>query len=208
VARRYLNIILVMLIGGLWHGASWTFVLWGGLHGAYLAINHAYRALQPRGLPLIWPWLGRILTLLCVLVAWAFFRSDTFTGGLSMVSGMAGLNGIALPVHWEPRFGAAIETLRQLGLPIVFAPMRAYAGGVQIGWVTLGFLAMWFLPNTQEIMRRFDPAFEPVKSPRGISAWLVWRPTASLAVLFAGAALAAIFVVLQGAPGEFIYFQF
>ena len=42
-ARRYLNLFITMLLGGLWHGANWTFMLWGGLHGFYLAINHAFR---------------------------------------------------------------------------------------------------------------------------------------------------------------------
>ena len=48
VARQYLNIAIVMALGGLWHGASWTFVFWGCLHGAYLVVNHAWRAM--------WPW--------------------------------------------------------------------------------------------------------------------------------------------------------
>ncbi len=46
-ARRYVNLSLTMLLGGLWHGASWTFIIWGGLHGLYLIINHAYRAIVP-----------------------------------------------------------------------------------------------------------------------------------------------------------------
>ena len=44
--RRHINLMVTMLLGGLWHGASWTFVVWGGLHGAYLVINHGYRALS------------------------------------------------------------------------------------------------------------------------------------------------------------------
>ena len=44
--RRYVNIMLTMLIGGLWHGANWTFVAWGGLHGMFLLVNHAWRSLR------------------------------------------------------------------------------------------------------------------------------------------------------------------
>src|SRR5437016_12464491 len=47
-ARRYVNLMITMLLGGLWHGASWTFVVWGGLHGIYLALNHAWRFLRDR----------------------------------------------------------------------------------------------------------------------------------------------------------------
>ena len=54
-ARRYLNLMVTMLLGGLWHGANWTFVAWGGLHGLYLIINHAWRSLTDRS-----PVLGRL----------------------------------------------------------------------------------------------------------------------------------------------------
>ena len=45
--RRYLNLLATMVLGGLWHGAGWTFVIWGALHGLYLVVNHAWRALRP-----------------------------------------------------------------------------------------------------------------------------------------------------------------
>ena len=206
--RQYSNIMIVMLLGGLWHGASWTFVVWGGLHGAFLLINHGYRALVIRGLPAMRPWAGVLLTTICVLVAWTFFRAETFSGGFSMIKGMAGFNGVALPLHWESAFGGKVDALARMGLPIGFAPMTTYSGGVQIAWVVGGFLAMWFLPNTQEILRRHDPAFETVAAPRGLAAILTWRPSAALGAGFAAAALAATFIVLQGKAGEFIYFQF
>ncbi len=47
-ARRYVNLMLTMLLGGLWHGASWTFVIWGGLHGAYLVVNHGWQWLREK----------------------------------------------------------------------------------------------------------------------------------------------------------------
>jgi len=53
--RRYLNLMTVMLVGGLWHGAGWSFVVWGGLHGLYLLVNHAWRALGEHHAALRWP---------------------------------------------------------------------------------------------------------------------------------------------------------
>src|SRR5581483_9927245 len=47
-ARRYANLMITMLLGGLWHGAGWTFVIWGGLHGVFLAVNHGFRAFRTR----------------------------------------------------------------------------------------------------------------------------------------------------------------
>jgi hypothetical protein len=200
--------MLVMLIGGLWHGASWTFVAWGGLHGLYIVINHVYRAATKRGAPRIGPWTGLLLTTLCVMVAWVFFRAETFAGGFTMLRGLVGQNGIMLPLHWEPAFGATVDALARLGLPVGFASMGAYSGGNQVLWVLLGFAAMWFLPNTQELMRRHDPAFEPVAAPCGFLGRLAWQPSFALGIVFAMAAVSATITILRGRAGEFIYFQF
>src|SRR5262249_38282127 len=88
--RRNANLMTTMLLGGLWHGAAWNFVLWGGLHGLNLLVHRIY----PWRFPLF---AGRILTLLAVLVAWVPFRASGTDATLAMFRGMAGLNGIALP---------------------------------------------------------------------------------------------------------------
>lgn len=100
VARRYINLALTMLLGGLWHGASWTFVVWGGLHGLYLCIHHLYRALllPLRPLPtLLERAIYRGVTFLAVVLAWVFFRAATFDGAGMMLSAMADID--ALFVH-------------------------------------------------------------------------------------------------------------
>ncbi len=78
--RRYVNLIVTMLLGGLWHGAGWIFVIWGGLHGAYLVVNHAYAAATKNR-----PWASSFpmrifhhaLTFAAVCVGWAVFRSSS-----------------------------------------------------------------------------------------------------------------------------------
>jgi len=80
-ARTYLNLIITMLLGGLWHGASWNFIIWGGLHGAALA-GHKLWMSRTSGKAIaneswIWTSFSRILTLGIVLVGWIFFRSQT-----------------------------------------------------------------------------------------------------------------------------------
>lgn len=82
LGRRYVNLMIVMLLGGLWHGAAWTFVIWGGIHGTALAINHMWREWAPQALRRIFA--TRIVswafTMLVVLAAWVFFASaDTAT---------------------------------------------------------------------------------------------------------------------------------
>ena len=95
-ARTYVNLMLTMLLGGLWHGANWTFVFWGFYHGALLAVHRAVRL--PR-------WLGSALfrplavagTFLLVSVGWVFFRAPTFGNALCMLRGMfAPLGGLAI----------------------------------------------------------------------------------------------------------------
>src|SRR6201992_1247161 len=93
--RRYLNLFITMLLGGLWHGAAWTFVLWGALHGIYLMINHLWNAKvrRDRKPGRIAHVLGWALTMLAVMVAWVVFRAESMHAATLIYKGMLGLNG-------------------------------------------------------------------------------------------------------------------
>jgi D-alanyl-lipoteichoic acid acyltransferase DltB (MBOAT superfamily) len=100
--RRYFNLMITMLLGGFWHGANWTVVLWGGLHGLYLCIDHGWqRWLKLRSWQIPCNWWSQIaarsLTFLAVVVSWVLFRAETLDGVKGILNGMAGLNGIMLP---------------------------------------------------------------------------------------------------------------
>ena len=107
-ARRYINLMITMLLGGLWHGASWTFVIWGGLHGAYLVVNHGWLWLRER---LGWKSagdtpaaiVGRVagvaLTMLCVMVGWVFFRAPDTLSARSILGSMFGLANGDAPIE-------------------------------------------------------------------------------------------------------------
>src|ERR1700712_2747088 len=93
----YRNLMLTMLLGGLWHGAAWTFVIWGGFHGLYLQVNHAWRHAvekSPRLQGVLAPHsrsaalCGWLLTFTAVVVAWVFFRAESFGGAARMLEGM------------------------------------------------------------------------------------------------------------------------
>ena len=93
--RRYVNLAVTMILGGLWHGAAWTFVIWGALHGFYLVLNHGWRwVAQKAGVAGKGGWPMRAvawaLTMLGVLVAWVFFRATSVHGALFMLKAMAG----------------------------------------------------------------------------------------------------------------------
>jgi alginate O-acetyltransferase complex protein AlgI len=98
-SRTYFALMATMLLGGLWHGASWTFVVWGGLHGLYLASERMLRArfagYRPSALGLFG--LG-LLTYLLINLTWVFFRSKTFGDAWRVLKGMLGLNADAVPI--------------------------------------------------------------------------------------------------------------
>ncbi|MGA9637958.1 MBOAT family O-acyltransferase [Flavobacterium sp.] len=94
-ARRYINLFLTMLLGGLWHGAAWTFVIWGALHGTFLMINHLWNAkvrrhATPGRLARVAGWL---LTFVCVMVAWVVFRAESVNAAVEIYKGMLGFHG-------------------------------------------------------------------------------------------------------------------
>ncbi len=186
--RRYVNLMATMLLGGLWHGAAWTFVFWGALHGAYLVANHAWRALGIR-LPAAVGWL---LTMMAVSVAWAFFRAESFAGAWSMVAGLAGLNGVVLAEAHRPLLGAAGEVLAGLGVSFSGLPLVRLSYFVVFP-LTVGFLVL--MPTTQALMGYLAAA--------GHSAW---RPSPVRAVA-AGLLLAAGTVGIAH-TSQFLYFQF
>src|SRR5712672_1324555 len=91
-ARRYANLMITMLLGGLWHGAAWTFVVWGALHGAYLCVNHAWSNYGPAVAPRfarVGDTAAFVLTFVSVVVAWVFFRADRISSATFVLSRMA-----------------------------------------------------------------------------------------------------------------------
>ena len=97
--RTYVALMLTMLLGGLWHGANWTFVVWGGLHGMYLAVERFLRSrfASYRPGPLAFVALG-LLTYTLINLTWVFFRAKTFAKAWVVLEGMLGLNAAAKPI--------------------------------------------------------------------------------------------------------------
>lgn len=100
VVRRYVNLMATMVLGGLWHGASWSFIIWGFLHGLYLGVNHGFRALCG---PALTERLDRsrlfgvaswLITMLAVIMAWVLFRAETLQGAYRVLQGML----LAVPI--------------------------------------------------------------------------------------------------------------
>lgn len=92
------NLFITMIIGGIWHGSGWMFIIWGACHGVFLIINHVWRDFK---LPMTF-FLSRVLTLLAIICTWVIFRSPTIEQALNILTGMMGLNGITIPEKYYP----------------------------------------------------------------------------------------------------------
>ena len=86
------NLVIVMVLGGLWHGAAWTFVIWGSLHGVYLLMNHLWINAFPAGISgPTWKAFSWILTFIAVVTAWVFFRAETLPAAWAILEGILSL---------------------------------------------------------------------------------------------------------------------
>ncbi len=208
--RRYLNLMATMLLGGLWHGAGWTFVLWGALHGFYLLVNHLWRSTVGTRLPRAWQasaasqWLGRILTFLAVVVGWVLFRAETLAGAQHILAGMIGLHGCIVPERYLAVLPNVAATLHLFGIE----SGKLLVDVKDIGWLPVLLTVAWFLPNTQELMARYRPAFERFAGgpPWSRQRLLAWRPT-PIWGCYAATLFAFGVVGILGA-NQFLYFNF
>jgi alginate O-acetyltransferase complex protein AlgI len=204
-SRQYVNLLLTMSLGGLWHGAAWNFLAWGVLHGIYLAIHHAWRSLR-RGASggLLVEWASRIVTFLAVISAWVLFRAADLTTAGAMLKSMAGVNGLSLPKRFAS-VAAYSNFLRFDG----FLPhdLTAYtARPFVLPGLLILLLACWFLPNTFEITARYRPALIIYRGAVATPRWY-WRPATGWALAL-GVLFAVTVLGMGDGVSEFLYFQF
>jgi D-alanyl-lipoteichoic acid acyltransferase DltB (MBOAT superfamily) len=210
-ARRYTNLMITMLLGGLWHGAGWTFVVWGGLHGLLLVVNHLWRRVFPWRLETWWSLAcARLFTFLAVTLAWVFFRAESFEGALRVFEGM-----VNLPHTLAPRLGPLADLLLALGFRFDGSYI-SLDDKLSVAWLAFWILFLWIMPTVQELMRNFNPAFDFRPRPPApflnlpavarAQMALVWRPSATWAAATAVIAAAAFLGLTR--VSEFLYFQF
>lgn len=217
--RRYANLMVTMLLGGLWHGAGWTFIVWGGLHGLYLMVNHGWRELKAR---LGWSNGGRFaklaagaLTFLMVVIAWVFFRADSFTSAWLMLSGMAGINGVSLPHPLKTQLSPILGTIPNLDFVFTgLLPATQAASGDALITVAISLALVWLFPNVRQMLVNYKPTWEdwteakipsPVQKGR-LTSWLTWHPTPIYAIASGVLFMLCIFGLTR--VKEFLYFQF
>jgi alginate O-acetyltransferase complex protein AlgI len=214
--RRLINVFVTMLLGGLWHGAGWTFIIWGGLHGFFLSVNHTWTLILSKyhftsvTHHSTYKIFARLLTFICIVIAWVMFRSESLDGAINMYTGMFGYNGISLPSSLEFRLGAFGESLKAWG--ITFNGIDAF-GAIQKGLFLLFslWIIVWFFPNTTDWLRKDNPAlnaefFINKKSTRSTKA--SWSYNALFALLLAIITFTCLSYMSSPGESEFLYFQF
>jgi len=144
--RTYLNLFITFLLGGIWHGAGWTFVAWGALHGTALVIHRVWRDLQLK-MPKL---LGWFITFNFINVAWVFFRAKNFDDALKVLKGMFG----GFPIL-DGSLKASLGFLEHLGMHFGHWT-KIFAHESQMGWWLLGgFIVTLLLPNSMQFKDKF-----------------------------------------------------
>lgn len=181
--RRYTNLIATMLLGGLWHGAGWTFVCWGAFHGVGLAVCHFWTKLFGNAASVATPLSSivvRTLTLIFVVFGWVLFRADSMGSATTMMSTMVGLNGFDLTVNSD-RLLTTMTTLATIAILM----------GVAL-----------FAPNSQQWLG-YDPD-RPAEQKFSWSTRLAAYPLHGLAL----GVLFTLTLTQMSAVQSFLYFQF
>ena len=179
-----LPVVATFVLAGLWHGAGWTFVVFGLIHGLALAANHGWREARLPALP---PVAGWLLTMAVVIVGLVFFRAADVPTALSVLASMSGFGPVDALHAASPAVAADID--------------------VALAWiVVLGAIAL-LCPNAQELMGRHWYSSDPQPEIRqSWPIWLTWRPNLGWSVV--GAILLAAALGSLSGHGGFLYYQF
>ncbi len=201
--------LATMLVSGIWHGAGYTFILWGLLHGFFLIINHAWRQYRPQsansnGLRKYFSKLsGSAVTLLAVVCAMVLFRAPDLASAANVLKGMTGLHGVGLPsklaeMAGAPSLGPMVLLNGEVSM-MTFAAATAYL----VGLLAIALV----LPNSLQVMSKYEPVLQgPRQQLSGGNASLVWQPT--LPWMGFTAVLAGYSMLQITAKSEFLYWQF
>lgn len=188
--NRYFNLMITMLIGGLWHGASWTFIIWGALHGVYLIVNHLWQYIKVNYLKLTYSswftrFIAQVITFTAIVIAWVFFRAESLTTSLKLIHALFNV---------EFSLNSTLFNLEQLRL----------VGELLIITALIVFLA----PNTQQYFFAYNSALETY--PEEVKPYpltlIAWRPNTIKAAFFA--LLTLLSLLSFGRISEFLYYKF
>ena len=202
--RRYSNIMITMLLGGLWHGAGWTFVIWGGLHGFYLIINHAWKSsIIAVGITIkenfFLDSLSRLVTFTAVIIAWTYFRAADLESANLMVKSLFGYGGVVWPEEASYQFGMLSTVFQAWGLRYQY--LEHFNGMEHVILMVSLLMFVWLSPNIHQLFTRTPAVMESLEP--SVIAWHPNKWWACITVI-----IAVISILKLGYVSEFLYFQF
>jgi len=182
-ARRYRNLFITMLLGGLWHGANWTYVVWGALHGLFLMINHAWLFIVEKchlsflKKSAFFKAFSLLLTFTAIVIAWVFFRAETLSNAMTVLKGMIGCYGVGI------------------------LPFKSVMP------IALGFFLVWCCPNSAQLFEKVGYSVnQPIAIRAARFAWKTSFVWAFLMTFLGVLSIAKQFGTTTLSP--FLYFQF
>jgi alginate O-acetyltransferase complex protein AlgI len=205
--RHSLNIMATMLLSGLWHGAGWTYVIWGGLHGFYLVAAHRWRQFKEARWELDRWWYraaARSLTLVAVLIAWVFFRAPDLTSASSLLGSMGGVHGLTITDDTTDPARFPGRQLARCGARFVPAAFKVESYDQLFRLAAVALAGALLFPNSQEMLAAYESALEPVKRKRWFRLRLEWSGGVLLGAIFFWV-LRSLYVATQS---PFLYFNF
>jgi alginate O-acetyltransferase complex protein AlgI len=149
--RTYSNLMITFIIGGFWHGAGWTFLFWGFLHGFAIAIHRLWHSLGFK----LWNWFAWLLTFNFVNVAWVFFRADKWADAINITQGMIGLNGFS-PLTYVEIKNLDPEVLKDVNIFLNTTPIDL----VMYVFISTFTLLILHKSNSIEMMNKFIPTYK------------------------------------------------
>lgn len=208
LSHQFLNLSITMFLGGLWHGAGWTFIFWGCLHGFYLTVNHIWHIVKKHNNWQIegkfYQFIAGSLTFLSVVVSWVFFRADSMESALNVLRGLIGMNGISFSAKMlDSKLGQYLHSHYDW---IIFDRDLVMTKPIHLIEVALVIFIIWFLPNVTQLAIRYRPVIDSYKTYHYSRQRLFWQPTWLILLLVAIVFVCATDSIYK--PSPFLYFQF
>ena len=210
--RRYFNLTFTMLLGGLWHGAGWTFIVWGALHGFYLIINHGWlwfkNKIDLNNKSLTGFYFSWFITFFFITIAWVVFRAETINGAIRVYEGMFMFNGISIPQRLQGVEKIILNVFP--GAPIIAGGLGSFGSSSGMIKIILLLFIACKLPNTLEWLQKYNPAigiekYIPYSKNKLKRCWNASNADSLLVAIFIY--ISFIYMSFENI-NEFLYFNF
>ena len=145
--RTYTNLMATFIIGGIWHGAGWTFVFWGFLHGLALVIHRTWSKLGFK----LWSWLAWLITFNFINIAWVFFRAKEWDDAIRVLSSMFNFHTVVLPDFLLPK----LEFMGRYGVKFGNFTANIQGGIDTLIWLSVGFILILLFKNSIQLLQNF-----------------------------------------------------